>query len=58
MFSSTSNPQTLAYEQRHSKTPRNESQIVESFDIYILQHDLELCPQIWEYPVNQRDEIR
>ncbi|XP_059446621.1 uncharacterized protein LOC132178187 [Corylus avellana] len=58
MSSSTSNPQTLAPEQRHSKMPRIESQVVESFDISTLQHDPGLRPQIWEYPVNQRDEIR
>jgi hypothetical protein len=58
MSSSTSNPQTLAPEQRPSKMPRNESQVVESFDIYTLQRDIGLRPQIWEYPVNQRDEIR
>jgi hypothetical protein len=38
--------------------PRNESQVVELFDISTLQRDTGLCPQIWEYPVNQRDEIR
>jgi hypothetical protein len=56
--SSTSNPQTLAPEQRPSKMPRNESQVVESFDISTLQRDPGLRPQIWEYPINQRDEIR
>jgi hypothetical protein len=41
-MSSTSNPQTLAPEQRPFKMPRNESQVVESFDISILQRDLGL----------------
>jgi hypothetical protein len=45
MSSSTSNPQTLA-------------PVVESFDISTLQRDPGLRPQIWEYPINQRDEIR
>jgi hypothetical protein len=38
--------------------PRIESQIVESLEISILQRDLRLRPQICEYLVNQRDEIR
>jgi hypothetical protein len=58
MSSSTSNPQTLAPEQCPSKMPRIEYQEVESFDISTLQRDPGLRPQIWEYPVNQRDEIR
>jgi hypothetical protein len=57
MSSSTPNPQTLAHEQYPSKMPRIESQIVESLDISTLQRDLGLRPQIWEYLVNQRDEI-
>ena len=57
MSSSTSNPQTLAPEQRPSKMPRIESQEVESFDISTLQRDPGLCPQIWEYSVHQQDEI-
>ncbi|XP_059441896.1 uncharacterized protein LOC132174221 [Corylus avellana] len=58
MSSSTSNPQTLAPEQRPSKMPRIESQVVESFDISTLQYDPGLRPQIWECPINQQDEIR
>jgi hypothetical protein len=46
MSSSTSNPQTLASEQRPSKVSRIESQVVESFDISTLQHDPGLRPQI------------
>ena len=38
--------------------PRIESEEVESFDISTLQRDPRLRPQIWEYSVNQRDEIR
>jgi hypothetical protein len=57
MSSSTPNHQTLAHEQCPSKMPRIESQIVESLDISTLQRDLGLRPQIWEYLVNQRDEI-
>jgi hypothetical protein len=59
MSSSASNSQTLALEQEqeqeqhHSKMPR-----IESIDISTLQRDLGLRPQIWEYPVNQQDEIR
>jgi hypothetical protein len=30
---------------------------IESIDISILQRDLGLHPQIWEYPINQHDEI-
>jgi hypothetical protein len=37
MSSLTSNPQTLAPEQRLSKMPRIESQVVESFDISTIQ---------------------
>jgi hypothetical protein len=58
MTSSISNPQTLAHEQCPSKMPRIESQIVESLDISTFKSDLGLRPQICEYPVNQRDEIR
>jgi hypothetical protein len=46
MSSSTSNPQTLAPEQRPSKMSRNESQVVESFDISTLQQNPGLRPQI------------
>jgi hypothetical protein len=58
MTSLTSNPRALAHEQCPSKMPRIESQIIESLDISTLKSDLGLCPQICEYPVNQRDEIR
>jgi hypothetical protein len=59
MSFSASNSQTLALEQEreqeqhHSKMP-----IIESIDISTLQRDPGLRPQIWEYPVNQQDEIR
>ena len=53
MSSSISNPQTLTLEQRPSKMP-----IIESVDISTIQHDPGLRPQIWEYPINQWDEIR
>jgi hypothetical protein len=46
MSFSTFNPQTLAYEQRPSKMPRIESQVVEPFDISTLQCDLGLRPQM------------
>ena len=46
MSFSTSNLQTLAPKQRPSKMPRNESQVVESFDISTLQHDPGLRSQI------------
>jgi hypothetical protein len=58
MSSSTSNHQTSAPEQVASKMPRIESQEVELVDISTLQHDPGLRPQMWEYPVNQHDEIR
>jgi hypothetical protein len=58
MSSLTSNPQTLALEQCPSKVPRIESQVIESFDISTLQHDPGLRSQIWEYPINQWDEIK
>jgi hypothetical protein len=58
MSSSTSNHQTSAPEQVASKMPRIKFQEVELIDISTLQHDLGLRPQMWEYPVNQQDEIR
>jgi hypothetical protein len=39
MFSSTSNPQTLALEQCPSEMPIIEFQVIESFDICTLQRD-------------------
>ncbi|XP_059441944.1 uncharacterized protein LOC132174277 [Corylus avellana] len=55
MSSLASNSQTVALEQeqRPSKMPK-----IESIDISTLQHDLGLRPQMWEYLVNQQDEIR
>jgi hypothetical protein len=63
MSFSASNSQTLALEhereqeqeqeQHHSEMP-----IIESVDISTLQRDPGLRPQIWEYYVNQQDEIR
>jgi hypothetical protein len=53
MFSSISNPQTLALKQRPSKMLR-----IELVDISTIQHDLGSRPQIWKYPINQQDKIR
>jgi hypothetical protein len=39
MSFSTSNPQTLALEQCPSEMPIIEFQVIESFDVCILQHD-------------------
>ena len=38
--------------------PINEFQVIKSFDIFTLQRDPGLRPRIWEYYVNQRNEIR
>jgi hypothetical protein len=58
MSSSTSNHQTSAPEQVTFKMPKIESQEGELVDISTLQHDPGLRTQMWEYPVNQQDEIR
>lgn len=58
MSSSTSNHQISAPEQVASKMLRIEFQEVELVDISTLQHDPGLHLQMWEYPVNQHDEIR
>jgi hypothetical protein len=52
MSSSTSNPQASTPKQRSSKMPRIESQ-VQSVDIFTLQHDPGLRPQISEYLFSQ-----
>ncbi|XP_062118723.1 uncharacterized protein LOC133832387 [Humulus lupulus] len=48
------NPENLA-PTHPKKVQRNESEI---FDIAYLERDPEKRPPIWEYPINQQDEIR
>ncbi|CAL8162116.1 unnamed protein product [Prunus armeniaca] len=50
------NIETIAYENR-SGSPRIET-IDNEVDISTLERDPGLRPQIWNYPINQRDEIR
>ena len=53
--SSTSNLQISIPEQGPTKVQRI---IPQEIDISTLERDLGLRSQIWEYPINQQDEIR
>ncbi|KAG4180509.1 hypothetical protein ERO13_A10G168950v2 [Gossypium hirsutum] len=53
------NENSSTIEVNTSKCPRLESEGDTNlyFDINNLEQDPRLCPQIWEYPANQRDEV-
>ncbi|PPS14684.1 hypothetical protein GOBAR_AA05891 [Gossypium barbadense] len=53
------NEDSLTIEVNTSKCPRVESEDHPnlSFDINNLERDSRLCLQIWEYPINQQDEL-
>ena len=51
----TSNVENPISEDRHTKSQRTE---INEVDISSLERDPGLRPQIWDYDINRRDEIR